>query len=388
MTLPRYRCSSLPRILGCSGSLTVFPLVAERESEDGHEGVMLHWLIASKLVAEHGAVPPDGGLPPPDVPKDYKLPQMSEWIVSWAVRHVVETIPADWSLMVEVEMSHYFETFGLDGHADILAISPCGTKAKQKDWKTGMKPTEPAPTNEQVNGYLGLAKSEWPSIMEIEGEICQPRADEDSGFQRISSVTVGPDRIESLLPTLDRRIREAQSNPMKLVTGIVQCAHCVGCSCPAIRAEEDFMEMTLTPELLARIKREPDDTLLADFALKAKILSAPMEDARDMLVERLKAGRAVTTSDGTPVVMKTQGGKFTVKNAQGAWDAVNELIPAERMKEVVSYSKGRIIDVVAEVHDVCKSGKHAVTGEKLFAASIAPHMERGEKNIIMFGSAA
>lgn len=387
MSLPRYRCSSLPRILGCNGSLTVFPLVKERESDEGHEGTMLHHMIAETLVREHGAVPPNGGLAPPDVPDGYKVPQASLWIVGWAVRHVLDTIPADWSLMVEVEMSNDFETFGLDGHADILAISPDGTRAKQKDWKSGPKPVEPAPTNEQVAGYLGLAKLEWPSIMEIEGEICQPRADEDSGFQRVSSVTIGSDRIDLLAPTLDRRIRAAQLNTMEIETGITQCAHCVGCSCPAIQAEEDLMKMTLTPQLLSKIKKEPDDTLLADFELKAKILAGPMEQAHEMLVERLKKNRAMITSDGTPVTMKTQGGKFKVTNPQGAWDAVTGLVPQDRMKDVVTYSKGRLIDVIAEVKGVHKGGKDAVTGESIFEQSIAPNMEQGEKNIIMFGAA-
>lgn len=386
MPLPRYRCSSLPRILGCNGSITVFPLVNEHESDEGYEGVMAHWMIADRLVRERGAVPPEGGLPPPDVPKGYKMPQASLWMVDWAVRHVLETIPADWSLMVEVEMSHDFETFGLDGHADIFGISPCGTRAKQKDWKTGVKPVPPAPTNEQVSGYLTLSKLTWPTITEIEGEICQPRADEDSGFQRISSVTVGSAHIELLAPTLDRRIRAAQGNNMELETGIVQCAHCVGCSCPAIQAEEDLMKMTLTPQLLAKIKREPDDALLADFALTAKILDAPMTQAREMLVARLKAKGSLLTGDGTPVTLKTRGGKFKVTDSQGAWDAVNGLVPQDRMKDVVSYSKGRLIDVIAETKGINKGGKDPVTGESLFAAAIAPHMEQSEVDIVMFGA--
>ncbi len=75
-----------------------------------------------------------------------------------------------------------------------------------------------------------------------------------------------------------------------------------------------------------------------------------------------------------------------MKNPQGAFEAVTELVPYERLKDVVTYSKGRLIDVIAEVRGVHKGGKDAITGESLFDASIAPHMEQGEKNIIMFGA--
>jgi hypothetical protein len=61
-------------------------------------------------------------------------------------------------------------------------------------------------------------------------------------------------------------LREAMDKAMQLKTG-KQCKYCVGCSCPAIRAEQKLMEMTLTPEILATIKRTPDDAQLADFVI-------------------------------------------------------------------------------------------------------------------------
>ncbi len=386
MSKPRHRCSSLPRIFGCNGSLSAFPRVKRRESDDGHEGSVLHFLIASRLIDEHGAVAPEGGLPPPQVPDGYTLPAFSAWIVDWAVRHVLETIPPDWTLMVEVELYNEFETWALEGHSDIIGISPDATRAKVIDWKTGPKPVEPASSNEQVAGYICLCKIDWPSLIEIEGQIAQPRVDEETGFERISTVTLAGDLLERLPTSIDRRMVAAMANDMELNTGPQQCAHCIGCSCPAIRAEGELMKMKMTPEVLASIKETPDDATLGDFVVASKVLSGPIEEAREMIVERLKANGYVDAGDGTRITMKTQGGKLKVAHPQGAWAAVKSLVPDDRIPDVVSYSKTRLVDVIADVRGCPKSGKSAVTGEGLFDSEVRPYMEQGEKNILIFSA--
>ncbi len=147
---PLIRSSEMDRVLSCNGSLTLTRMVDERDGDEGWEGTMLHWMIADRAIRELGATPPEGGLPPPDVPKGYKVPAFSLWIVDWALRHIREIIPADWSLMVEVEMEYEFGRWINRGHADIVALSPDGTKAKGADWKAVRVPVDPADNNDHV----------------------------------------------------------------------------------------------------------------------------------------------------------------------------------------------------------------------------------------------
>lgn len=384
MTKPTYRCSALPRIFGCNGSLSITHLVDPRDGDEGFEGVMLHWMIADRLIRDHGAIPPEGGLPPPEVPDGYKLPAFSAWIVDWAVRHVLETVPPDWSIQVEVELAEEFGAFGLTGHADILAISPDGKRAKGKDWKSGIKFIEPAESNEQVNGYVVLFKQEWPGLEEIEFEICQPRADEDAGIPRVSGVTVSGDTLNRLAPTLERRMNEAFANRMELNTGPIQCAYCIGCSCPAIRELEKHMKLTLTPEMIDAIERTPNDALLGDFVVDAKTLAKPIEDAKELIRERLKVKGTITAGCGTIIGLKESAGSIKVTNPKGAWDAVRSMVPEEKLPEVLKYSKERLIDVVAEERKIPKGGKAAVTGESLYKALFMPNAEQSTKATLTF----
>src|SRR6185436_5787466 len=173
---PSFRASELDRVLTCNGSISLVPKVAPRSGDEGHEGAWLHWMIAKRLIAEHGAVAP-ANFPawPEGVPKNYKCPPFSVWIVDWAVRHVLETIPADWALLVEVPMSHQFAGWTNTGHGDVIGISPDVKKAKVIDFKTGRDPVDPADNNEQGADYLVLVKCEWDSIEEAEFQIAQPR---------------------------------------------------------------------------------------------------------------------------------------------------------------------------------------------------------------------
>src|SRR5689334_7088056 len=96
---PTYRASEMARGLACPGSAQVVARVRRFNRLDGDEGTMVHYKIAETLIRDHGAIAPDGGIPHPQVAPGYALPQSSEWMVDWGVRHVLETVPADWALM-------------------------------------------------------------------------------------------------------------------------------------------------------------------------------------------------------------------------------------------------------------------------------------------------
>lgn len=381
---PVIRSSEMDRALSCNGSLTIVSLVDARDGDEGWEGTMVHWHIADRCIRELGATPPEGGLPLPDVPKGYVLPKSSLWMVDWAVRHVRETIPADWSLMVEVEMVHTFPRWTNKGHADIVAISPDGKKAKGKDWKSGRDPVDPADNNEQVGSYTGLIHLEWPSVEEVEFEICQPRIREEDGhgFKRVSSVTVTD--LPKLVQSMDRRVCAALDNPMKLKTGD-QCKYCIGCSCPCIQAEQTFMDLTMTPELLAKIKRTPDDAQLADFVIIGNRLEKPLKDAKEMLHKRLDAKPAIIAGCGVQVTRKIEKGSYAWPDPVAGFTAVKELLGSDaEMAKVSALSTTRIKDRIADVMNIPKSGKSAVTAETVFSAKIAPFAEQGERKILVY----
>ncbi len=380
---PTFRSSELDRVLSCNGSITLVPLVNQREGDEGYEGTMIHWMIADRAIRELGALGPEGGLPAPEVPKGYVLPKSSLWMVDWAIRHIQETIPADWCLMVEVEMVHVFNRWVNMGHADIVATSPDGKKAKGKDWKTGRDPVDPADNNEQVGSYAGLIHCEWPSVEEVEFEICQPRIsdDDENGFERVSKVVITD--MPLLVSTMDRRVCGALNNAMHLKTG-KQCKYCIGCSCPAIQAEQKLMELTLTPEILATIKRTPDDAQLADFVIIGGRLEKPLKDAKELLHKRLDVVPELVAGCGIHVSRKVERGGYTVPDPIRFLGAVKELLPSEAsLAKVMTPSMSRIKDEVAAVMNIPKTGQAAVTAETVFDAKLRPLVEQGERRLLV-----
>ena len=379
------RSSSMDRALSCPASIGLELLVDPRDGDEGHEGTWVHHQIADRLIRLHGAIPPDGGLPPANVPATYKPNPFTGWLVDWAVRHVLETIPADWSIMVEVEMEHAYGRWTNRGHADIVAFSPNGRQAKGIDWKTGRDPVDPADENEQVLSYETLIKHEWPSVEEVEFQICQPLVSEDDGFQRVSASVLAGVKLENAAPSLDARMGVSLDNPRQLNSGRKQCNWCpVARQCPAVIAERELMKMTLTDEHLAAIKRQPDDTTLADWLVAGKIIDRPLNDAKEYAKERIKAMGAIVASDGTQVTQKVQKGAYEVTDPKGLWTTLHELLPEDKLAMAADWSMTRIKDGIAEHMSVPKTGSAAVTATSVFDAKIRSHVEQGDKTILQF----
>ncbi len=382
---PTFRSSELDRVLSCNGSITLVPLVNQREGDEGDEGTMIHWMIADRAIRELGALGPEGGLPAPEVPKGYVLPKSSLWMVDWAIRHIQETIPADWCLMVEVEMWFEFGRWINKGHADIVATSPDGKKAKGKDWKTGRDPVDPADNNEQIGSYMGLIKCEWPTVEEVEFEICQPRIsdDDENGFERVSKVVITD--MPLLVSTMDRRVCAAMDNAMQLKTG-KQCRWCsAAIQCPAMIAQREIMKITLTNEAIAAIKRQPDDSTLADWAVASKELAGPIKDATDMAKKRISEAGGITATDGTSITAKTEGGAYSVPDPEKFLAALRVVLPKDSdLAKVVTFSQTRIKDRISEVMNIKKTGSDSVTAESVHAAHLRPLVEQGTRTRLIF----
>ena len=382
---PIFRCSQLPQLLHCSGSATLMPLVKPRAGDDGFEGSMIHWMIADRLIREHGAAPPAGGLAPPSVPAGYVLPKMSRWMVEWALRVVADKLPPRDYMQVEQGFRAEFDRFILVGHMDVHTINRAGTEFHGGDWKSGYKPAVIAELNDQVLGYLGLAKREWPTLESGKFFIGNPRNSEDDGFPRLSTVELTGDQMEDCLTSLNDRVNYALDHPMETDSGLIACAWCpVGIQCPSVRETISYLKATITPEALAAIKATADDGLLGDAVIAARTIKTAVADAEELLKERIAASGAVKSYSGVTITAKTEGGQYKVTNPEGAFAAVQELIPAERVPHVLSYSTSTLIDEIAKANRVNKGGDADITAKTLFDIVLRPHLEQGSRTRLIF----
>ncbi len=383
---PTIRSSKSDRVLSCPGSLTLEPRVAERDDGDGWEGTYLHWLIASRAISELGATTGDGlPLPPPNVPAGYVCPANSLWIADWAIRHMHEVIPDDWAIVVEVEMSNEFDRWIDVGHADWLAFSPCGTKAKGADWKTGRDPVDPAESNEQVASYLTLVKCEWPQVQEAVFQICQPRVSEDDGFERVSTVRVTD--LDHLVRSFDARMCEALDKPMELETGKKQCRWCPvsGPNCPAHKALKSKMKLTLTPDAIEQVKLKPDDATLGQWVADMRILKPATERAEELLHARIDELGTVIATDGTQITRKVSGGSYEITHPKEYLAAFRKLAPSEEsLVRCYTPSVTATRDEIAVVMNVNKTGKAAVTAKTIFDSHLRPYVTQGVKRVLQF----
>jgi len=320
----------------------------------------------------------------PDIPLDYELPKMSQWIVGWVLRQVAEDFPASYAMEVEGYFEAEFDRFILTGHMDIAAVNAEGTDFIGADEKWGYKPVIAADLNDQILGYLGLAKRNYPKLASARFKLYQPRNSEEDGFERVSSVELDEAGLNACLVSLESRINAALDDPMTTNSGMLQCAWCpVGIQCPSIKKEKQ-MQATITPEILASIKATADDATLGDIIISARTTKKAIEDAEKLLHERLDTVPEVIAGNGTRISRKIEGGQYSIIDPEGAFKAVNELVPAARIPHVVKYSSDRLIDEIAAAHNVPKGGKAAMTGKSMFDASIRPFFEQGERKKLIF----
>lgn len=398
---PTIRCSSLDRVLSCPGSLTVNAVVSPRDGDDGDEGTFQHWMSAQRIKIEMGASGDIGPQPPGSFPH-------STWISDYYVRHVMETTPASYSLECEAALAYFFEPaeerqitvvdwvdgkpklrvqryegFTLSGHIDCLAISPDATHAIGWDLKTGYDPVDCAESNWQILGYCVLLKRAYPSLQSVTFYIVQPRNDEDEGYERVSVVTITD--LDAAVVTLADKIADAISKPLELNTTIKGCRFCVGCSCPAIRAQQNLMIITMTEESLADLKATPDDATLAEFAIGTKVLAKPTEDAKALLNDRLDKVPSITAPDGTVITRVVQRGSWSVPEPVAFFAAMRSLLPKdEQIARVVKPSMTALKEVIAVELKVPKTSKAGVSAASIFEGTFAPLAVQGDRKLITY----
>lgn len=418
------RCSGLDQLLACNGSLLVQALVSRRDSDEGTEGSLLHYLIAKRAVLELGATAPDG-LAPPALPKGYRLPAFSAWIVDWAVEHIRASVPSDWTLIVELGLAYEFDLprpvwvpvselaqvpegerrvrdgveeilitkFTLSGHLDVFAQSPDGRRSIGFDWKTGVVGADPAEQNWQAAAYSVLAHRAWPDIEDAEFQLCQPRIDEEAtGIPRISRSSLNGDELRRMADVIVEKVNAALENRYQTNSGMKQCRYCALAlsrpwDCPSLKGELAFMKGTLTPETLAALRAAPKDGQLGDFVISGRTLTEPIKAATELLHERLDAVGYVDADCGTRITRTTRPGDYDIPDKQAFHSTLKTVLPAEEDRvECSSFSMTEIRKRIAAVRNIPqKSTKPGVPdAAKVFDAELRPLTEQKQSRILIF----
>lgn len=328
---PVIRCSSLNQIIECPAALTLLARVGGRVDDESEswEGQWCHHQAAQRLVAEFGAMPPEGGLEAPRIPADYVGSGYAGWMVDFYVSTVIADMPGDWAMEVEAYSLVEFPEFWLEGHPDVVGISPDATAASIDDLKTGRNPVDIAEQNWQLLGYAALKKSEYPGLKRLRCRIEQPGNDNEV-FPRVSEVTIEGEQLENVIPYLGARVVASIKNPTVLNTGFKQCRWCdAALQCPAIRAEVKRMKMELTKEALAAVKAAPDDELLAKWTIARRLLASKLDKAAELCKARLEARKTpIVTDEGTVQLVPTLG-RREIDNVGPVWEELAQVLEPE-----------------------------------------------------------
>lgn len=381
MTKNTIRASELDRVLRCNGSLTLAKLVAPRTGDEGMEGTLVHQKIGWRLVQELGAT---AGAPFPAGFAYQPGKHLTDWLVNFCFNAVAEHTPTDWSVETEMPLAYEWERFILSGHPDVVALNPEVTEFIVADFKTGYIAVDIAESNWQLLAYAVLLKRAYPTLRRGKLRIIQPRNNEDDGYPRISEATV--EDIDTATAGLEARINAALDNAMEVDSGQSQCRWCpVGIQCAALQLELETMKFTLTQEALARVKREPDDAQLGDWIISARTLARPTDDATALLHERLDANPSLIAGCGTQITRKIQRGSYTVEQPVEFFKAAKEmLVTDEHLTAIYKPSMTRLVEEVAVVLGIPKSGKSAMTAQGVVDAKFKPFVTQGERRILQF----
>jgi len=382
---PVVRCSSLDQLISCPASRTLNAKLGEVEVDDSAswEGQWCHYQAAMRFVQKHGAMPPEGGLPAPRIPKDFKPDSFAEWIVDYYHRAVMEETPGDWAMEVEAELLYEFPNFWLSGHCDVSAVAPDVSALNFDDLKSGSNVVDAAECNWQVLGYAALFKMAYTPLRRIRGRIVQPRVREGEG-QRISAVIIdergiwndvgeliSAATIETFVALLVGSVDAALKDSMTLDTGIKQCRWCLAgelLQCPALNEEKETMKMTLTQAALDAVKAQPDAATLVKWGVAKKLLEPKLKKAWELLKEHAEKSGEFTTEDGVKVLLKDWNGarEFTAEGKPKAWEEIAESLPEDLAYACMDLSPAAIEKAFAKSLGLPVESKKGDSGEAQF----------------------
>ncbi len=387
----QFRCSQLPQLMACPGSALLRERV--KPSKSGAVaalGTWCHWMAATELVREHGATPPEAGLPEPPMRAGWKPTGFDLWMIRFYVAEVLDRVGADMALEVEAEFKHSFARFDLSGHIDTFGITADATEAIGFDLKTGSVVVDEAKDNAQVLGYIVLLALAYPTLRKITFAVVQPRNHEDDGEQRVSMITLEGEQIAQAVAYVERTLNTAIDEEMTVNSdGGKQCRYCpAALQCPAVEADLSHMKMTLTPEYLNGIAAEPTIDRLLAVALAGRKLSPLLKDAADILKQRIR-DKGEQTVDGYRVFVQSQPGIRVVTDNAKARVQLGDL-PDALFDRCYQFKPGEIEEVLAE-HESARTGLKVpvdtktagkVSGKSMMRDRIGHVMQQGEREIL------
>jgi hypothetical protein len=378
---PTFRASELARVLHCHGSTRLVPLVAKPEDgEASIEGTWCHWTAHAKIKSEYGAQGEIG--PEPVAPKNTAF---SAWIPSFYVSVLAEWIPSDWSWEVEAALEWETDRFIVTGHPDDLAISPDLTEARGADLKAGYIAVDAAEFNVQFLGYIVATKIAYPSLRKITWRGVQPRNDEDSGLQRVTEVTLEGEQLDRAVAYLEYEINKAIDNDLELNTGLTACKYCPAqLQCPALIAERELMKLTITKESIAAIEQTPNDGVLGDWALAAKLLTAPLKEAGDLAKDRIEQVGYIDAASGPRLTLKITNGDIEIPDKTAFREAVERALPErDRQDRCISWAKGALIKEIAAARGIPQESKKDASAADIWSSILAPLTTQGKRRSIV-----
>jgi hypothetical protein len=332
---------------------------------------------------KQGAIGPDGGLPAPKIPADYKPGPFQQWMAQFCYDMALEGLDDSWAILVENDFLAEFEDFTLTGHIDVLAVKlgpvedefePQVVEAILTDHKAGAIAVNPAPENEQIMGYAVHVIHAYPYLQKLTCRIVQPRNDEEQGDQRVSQMVMeGVSAFRKATDFTLGCIRRALGNPLRVETGDRQCRYCpAAMQCPALKLEIDqLMQLDLTKEQIEAVQPEtPMDTLINLFDAAKKF--GPVLDAGvDTLKARIvSAGGNAIFPDGRVATVKPRGGKRHVTDNAAGLAVLGEL-PERLRLSCIEIKPGECERAYAEFNVCPLAGAKPVTGKKIFEQRFA-----------------
>ena len=346
-------------------------------------GNWAHYVAAVSLMENEGAVFTSGDrLPKPEGITNFKPSSFQRWMVRFYLETITYFAGLDMAIEVEAEFKEAFARFDLSGHADAFAINADATEAVGFDLKTGSELVDAAEDNAQVAVYIVLLFLAYPTLRKITFNIVQPANNPNDGFERVTSVTVeGEDKLRGLVNYIERELNHAIDHEDELNSdGWKQCRYCdAALICPAIKADLAAMKMKLTPEMLAQLQTEPDNTELVQLFLDSKKFTPIFDVAKEEVKSRLRAGPIAAA--GVNLTLTTRAGQRTITDKPKAAELL-AVLPDELYYDCIDFSAAGIEAALAKHEKLPKESKVGPSGKSRYKDLFGTITEQGTSEII------
>lgn len=363
--IPKIRCSSLDKILTCTGSPTLEALLGAAIVDDGGHAVQwagswCHHHSARRLRDEFGAI---GEPDPLTIPETFQPSGYDEWVVEWYVNRVTRLVPSNWATFIEREVKRVFPLprpvtmtdpttgqpvlvthFELTGHIDHSAVSPCRTQAIIDDLKRGYEVVDAAEFNWQVAGYCALLEGEIPTLTKALLRIHQPAAPERTTEAPVTN-------IKALVSALVNAVNVALEKPYTLTTGKA-CKYCkaavarVGDKffvCPTLKKDLLTMQETLTKDMIDSLANFADLQDFGELTSHVRKLQYPSKRLIDTFKAALEAaGGKAELKDGTIAQIIEEEGPRKIADVQTAHEQLSGRVGIHAAWKTLEMSIGSV----------------------------------------------